>query len=89
MVEQRETYRGDAEYAPLHGRAHGARVDVVDGGVGAVVDAREQKVGLAVENGVHGHFHAVHRGAGDAEHLRAVNRGVALDFKRGVDGEGR
>ena len=82
IVHQGDTERGDVEHAAFDGGADGSGVVYAEGLVAAVVDARDEQVGLAVEHFADGQLHAVGRCA------RATADGHALRFGEHPVGDG-
>ena len=82
IVHQGDAERGDVEHAAFDGGADGSGVVYAEGLVAAVVDARDEQVGLAVEHFADGQLHAVGRCA------RATADGHALRFGEHPVGDG-
>ena len=61
LAHQRDRDRRDAEQVALGGRGDGARIERVVAHVGAAVDARNDHVGLEVEEARHRHVDAIGR----------------------------
>lgn len=63
VVVERDAEGGNVVHTGFERGSHGAGIDDGDGGVDAVVDARNDKRGATWGEGVDCHFHAVGRGA--------------------------
>ena len=84
----RDRDRRDAEHDPLERGGHGPRVGDVVAEVGAVVDPRDDQVGLLLAGQAEvGEPDAVHRGPVGREAGRAVVEGDLLDPQRRAGGD--
>ncbi len=75
VVVQRQPHGRDAVEAALDSRTHSTGVHDIDGGIGAVVDARQHQIDLALlQEVVERHLHAVDRCPREGVYLHIVGR---------------